>query len=423
MVVEGMSPMHLYKCISAVGLLYDFYSICYGGRVLAPHEMPMLMRDFFEARAYGNSLLGWSSVGRKSAKKDVRYASEFSKYCAKNFNTIQVNPTERKLLVDLNISEQIQFFSKLEHRKKWDFLDHLTPTTELGQGIITEFSVNPKTGRTIQRKNNSYFPPDKVLKLISATTNIRDKLALMLLFFGGLRESEILHLYVTDITAPDGEAEIRIGHPELSIYEWDDQFRGKQVGNRQTFLEQRYGLTPRNKLGLRHPYHAGWKGMMYAKRDRYLEADFHWLLPDVGRYFAKLHRIYQHQHRAGILDSHPYYFINLEGDSYGTATKMSNLTKIFYRAAERIGLSSSDRGVNPHGARHFYGYFLASFLKIPIEKAQVMLRHASIASTEVYYSIDDRAVRDELHKAYLRLNDDIPEFMSELKRLDTQEII
>lgn len=415
--------MHLYKSICSVGLLYDFYSVCYEGRTLSPNEMPKLMRDFFEARAYGNSQLGWSSVGRKAAKKEVRHASEFSKYCAENFDAIQVNPTEKKLLGDLNISDQIQFFSKLEYRKKWDFLDHLTPTTELGQGIITRFSVNPKTGRLNQKKTMSHFPPDKVLKLIAATTNIRDKLAFILLFFGGLRESEILQLYVTDITTPDGDTEVRIGHPEFSTYEWEDQFRGKQVGNRQCFLEQRYGLAPRNKLGLTNPHHAGWKGMMYAKKDRYLEAEFYWLIPEMGRYFSKLHRIYLHQHRTGIPDNHPYYFINMFGDSYGTATKISNFTKSFYRAAERIGLSSKDQGVNPHGARHFYGYFLASYLKIPIERAQLMLRHASITSTEVYYSIDDRIVRDELRKAYEKLNDDIPEFIRELKALDTQERI
>jgi len=421
MVEENLSPMHLFKCVSAVGDLYDFYMQCYRERLVAPNELPGLMRDFFMALAYGNSALGWKPVGRKSAKKKVRYVSEFSKYCSENFGTIQVNPIEKKFLGELNIRDQLQYYKKMEHKKTWDFLDHLTPTTEQGQGIITNFSFNPKMGRISQNRNKNYFPPEKVLKLISATPNIRDKLAFILLFFGGLRESELLHLYVTDITTPNGEAEINISHPELSLYRWQDQFRGNQTGARQYFLNERYGLTPRNKLGINNPNHAGWKGMMYAKKDDY-EAEFYWLLPEMSRYFAKLHRIYLHQYRAGIADNHPYYFINLQGDSFGTPLKLSNFNKSFYRAAERIGLSSKDAGVAPHGARHFYGYFLASYLKIPIDRAQRMLRHASINSTRVYYSLDEKIIRDELRKAYEKIAEEIPAFIQQLNDMTLREL-
>ena len=74
MVKDDRSPMHLSKCVSAVGLLYDFYIGSYGERRLAHEEMPILMKDFFEARAFGNRDLGWKAVGKKTAKKDVRYA-------------------------------------------------------------------------------------------------------------------------------------------------------------------------------------------------------------------------------------------------------------------------------------------------------------------------------------------------------------
>jgi integrase len=116
-------------------------------------------------------------------------------------------------------------------------------------------------------------------------------------------------------------------------------------------------------------------------------------------------------------NSHPYYFVNLQGEHYGSPLKISNLTKSFERAAKRIGLNPSDKGINPHGARHFYGHFCASYLRIPIELTQIYMRHAQISSTQVYYSIDPRIARDELRKGYERLKDEIPAFLNQLNKL------
>ena len=412
MVKDDRSPMHLSKCVSAVGLLYDFYIGSYGERRLAHEEMPILMKDFFEARAFGNRDLGWKAVGKKTAKKDVRYASEFSKFCAVSFGAYQTNPTEHKLLQDLNVSEQLQYYAGLNQRKTWDLLDHLTPTTDLGQGIISGFSFAPNAELTIIKDSYKYFPPDKVLELIGATENIRDQLAFLIMFFGGLRESELLHLYVTDISSPNGEAKINVAHPALSIYGWDDPFRGKQTGTRFEFLRERYGLTSRNKLGLKNPFHAGWKGMLYTTRN--YEAGFTWLVPEFGRLFAELHRKYLREYRLGIPDSNPYYFVNLVSEHFGHPLKISNLTKSFCRAAIRIGLTPYSPGISPHGARHFYGHFCASYLKIPMEETQIMMRHAKISSTAVYYSIDERVVGEELRKGYERLKNDIPAFLQKV---------
>lgn len=415
MIVEDKSPAHLSKAVKATGLLYDFYISIYGGKPLAPNEMSGLMRQFFEARSFGNCELGWKPVGKKTAKHDVRYASEFSEFCADNFGTLSPNPVEEKLIKSLSVSEQMQHYANLKKRETWDMLYYLTPATQQGQGILKTFSFDPRSKFANQEYCHNYFPPDKVLKLIAATDNLRDRLAFIILFFGGLRESELLHLYVTDITAPGGDAKIRIGHPEQSNYSWEDPFRGKQKGTRSHFLSERYGLTPRNKLGLKNPYHAGWKGMLYTHKT--LEADFYWLIPEIGRLFAQLHHRYLREFRASATDLNPYYFINFKGEHFGTALKRSNLTKSFYRAAKRIGLSPSDSGVNPHGARHFYGHFCASYLKIPMEETQLMLRHASINSTQVYYSIEDRVVREELQKGYERITQDIPNFIKEIVTL------
>jgi integrase len=412
MVIENCSPALLSRAIRAIGLFYDFYMIIYGGKALAPNEMRGMMIQFFEAREYGNEELGWSRVQKKTAHDDVRYASEFSKFCAKNFGALPINPTETRLVSDLNVSDQLQFYGELKFRSRWDMLYHILPTTEKGQGISTGFSFNPKSRSKRPRYNNLYFPPDKVLPLIKATTNTRDTLAFLLLFFGGLRESELFHIFATDVTTPDGMSEIIIAHPELANYSWNDPFRGSRKGNRSTFLGERYGLPARNKLAEEDPRHAGWKGMMHTKND--YESEIYWLVPEIGRLFAHLHRSYMREHRYGMEDLHPYYFINLKNGHYGTPLQISNLSKSFYRAAAKIGLHPSETGVNPHGARHFYGHFCASYLKIDIYKTQVMMRHASLNSTATYYSIDERLVRQELMLANEHLAQDIPDFISAL---------
>jgi integrase len=417
MVSDNLSQPHLYRAIQGLGRFYDFYNIIYQGKPLAANEMRGLMRQFFEAREYGNDKLGWTPISNKAAIDDVRYASRFSKFCHDNFGTLSINPYEQKLLKDLNISEQTKYYDELSKRSRWDMLDHLTPETQLGQGVIGNYSFAPKPKRLKQAQNNDYFPPEKVLPLLASTKNLRDLLAFIILFFGGLRESELFHLFVTDITAPkeNEPALIRIVHPEIGAYTWNSPFTGANKGTRSEFLWDRYQLTPRNRFAVKDPMHAGWKGMMYT--DKGYGADFQWLVPQMGTVFAKLHRKYMHEIRSSATDTHPYYFINAKDSDFGRPLTMSNLTKSFYRAAARVGLRPTDPGVNPHGARHFYGYFSASYLGIPIEKLQVMMRHASIQSTQIYYSINERVVRDAIMRAQEKMHQEIPDFVANMNKL------
>ncbi len=417
MVTDSRSQHHLYRAIHGIGRLYDFYNIIYEGKPLAPNEMRGMMRQFFEAREYGNEKLGWAPVSKKSAIDDVRYASTFSKFCHDNFGTLSINPYEQKLLQDLNITEHEDYYIKLNHRSKWDMLKHLFPETQLGQGIIGDYAFSPKPKLLKKAQHNDYFPPEKVLSLLENTKNIRDLLAFIILFFGGLRESELVHTFVTDITTPtaDEPALIHLAHPELGVYTWNSPFTGAHKGTRAEFLWDRYQSIPRNRLAIKDSLHAGWKGMMYTQKG--YGADFFWLVPQMGTLFAKLHRKYMHKIRSSATDAHPYYFINAKDSDFGHPLTMSNLTKSFYRAAARVGLNASDPGVNPHGARHFYGHFAASFLDIPIHKLQVMMRHASIQSTQIYYSIDERVVRDAIRRGQEKMNAEIPDFVASMNTM------
>lgn len=150
------------------------------------------------------------------------------------------------------------------------------------------------------------------------------------------------------------------------------------------------------------------------------ESEVLWLVPEMGRYFAKLHSKYMHETRRHVRDEHPYYFVNeKDGSHFGKPATISNMRKAFNRAAQRIGLQLSDEGVNRHGGRHFYGYFCASRLRLSLEVTQTMMHHESIESTKIYYALDKAVARDELEKSQIRLATELPSFFESTARLLT----
>lgn len=417
MLMQGSSPGTRVKDATAVGRVYDFFVIAHGARPLRPDEMVGFLGRYVEAREFGNRQLGWTPVDRDLAIQEVGRFSDFTRFCFVNLNMPSVNPTEKKLVSDLNLEDQLRFYATLVQRKNWDMLYHLAPSTEIGQGIVTVGEFEPRRVSLGRSKHADAFPPDKVLELIYKTKNIRDKLYFLLMFFGSLRKSEPLNLFLTDIFVKDHNTEILLAHPVLSQHTWHDHFAGKQTTTRAEFLSRKYGLMSRSTLAESDPYHSGWKGMQYTKND--YETDLFWLFPSIGEYFAKLHSIYIRQYRRFAPDNHPYYFINTnENEDFGKPATVSNMDKAFYRAAKRIGLKPTDPGVNPHGARHFYGHFCASYMKLEITTAQRMMHHASKESTAVYYKISPLIVREDIKRAAEKMKSEIPRFTQELKKFE-----
>ncbi|MEZ0192180.1 hypothetical protein AB9X41_23605 [Ralstonia solanacearum] len=402
--VEGLSSSTIAKAVAAIGRFYDFYELEKSGRALATGELRLLLIQFYEARRFGLKSLAWDAVKVTTAAADVRVVSDFTDWCADNFGHAYINPLERVMIQSLNLREQRAARFKLSFRKNWDVLYHLTPATQAAAGVVSRRPFDPMRGKR-QRSfsDNKHFPADKVWETICKTPLVRDKLYLLLLFFGGLRMSEPLHLFASDVSVlPDGMARVVMGHPQDGSYQWIASDKKKRSGHRATFLKERYGLGARNVLPESHPLHAGWKGMM-ADDGKRSESVVHWLREDAGRLFAQLHSEYVKTFRGRLTDSHPYYFANVKvGESYGRPLTLSNATKLFNRAARRVGLSTEQPGVNPHGGRHFYGFYCASILRLPIETTQRLMHHQSAISTQDYYALSAKAVRDELVAAQER---------------------
>jgi integrase len=193
-----------------------------------------------------------------------------------------------------------------------------------------------------------------------------------------------------------------LADPKEGKFEWISFSNKKRNDSRAAFLLERYDLSPRNNLAQNHPMHAGWKGMLADDGTR-KESIVNWLREDAGILFGILHSEYIRTVRAHLPDGHPYYFVNEKpGVHYGQPLKLSNAAKAFNRAAIRVGLSTTLPGVNPHGARHFFGFYCASVLRLPIETTQRLMHHQSLQSTEIYYALTNETVRNELISAQKR---------------------
>ena len=414
MLDAGSGSASIAKAVAALGRFYDFYLLEHKAAPLAPEQLQLLLKQFYEARRFGLPSLGWQPVKVPTAAGDVRAVSDFTQWCADNFGHVPANPRETTLVGSMSLAEQRAHELKLEARKNWDMLHHLTPATQGGQGIVTQRAFRPGSGKSQRSVGDlKHFPPDKVWPMLTGATSLRDKLYLLLLFFGGLRISEPLHLFAADVSVrTDGVAKVVLGHPQDGAFDWLGRDGKKHRGNRAGFLQERYGMGSRNLLPENHPLHAGWKGMM-ADDGKRSESVVHWLREDAGRLFAKLHAEYIRTVRAKLPDAHPYYFVSeKDGDSYGKPLKLSNVSKTFMRLAQRVGLSSKTPGVNPHGARHFYGFYCASVLRLPLETTQRLMHHQSAMSTSTYYALSADAVRRELLEAQARRELDLPEFLA-----------
>jgi integrase len=361
----------------------------------------LALKRFHEARRFGCAQLGWQATRDSTAAADVRLVSEFSDWTAANFSGLPINPIVEKDLNQLSSTERIALDKRAAAKKRWDFFSHLTSATKAGQGTLLSRQFSPPARRK-KSADTKHFPLAKVDALIENTPNIRDKLYFLLLFYGGVRISEPLHLFTRDISIqPDGVARVILAHPQEGAMRWIDAANRQRRGTRIDYLADRYGLGPRNLLPEDHPRHAGWKGILIEDTSR-SESEVHWLDESKGRLFARYHSEYVQKFRSHVEDQSPYYFCNFHKSALAQPLTISNITKSFYRACARVGLRPWDEGVHPHGARHFYGYYCASVMRLSIEVTQRLMHHETISSTEIYYSVSKDVVRGELKKGQER---------------------
>ncbi|WP_413113191.1 gamma-mobile-trio recombinase GmtY [Thaumasiovibrio sp. DFM-14] len=257
------------------------------------------------------------------------------------------------------------------------------------------------------------YPGKEHCKVIHERLNLRDVLITILMHYGGLRISEVCHIYVQDIVelqlGGKTQRAVKVYHPSLGLAPIDDRM------TRREYLQKHFGLKPRNEYPASQKRFAGWKNSMLTNvKGKFFTVEF---FPEKAKeqFFLlwKMYLMYQRfPPKKG--QEHPYAFTSREGTPYTIKSYFESRK----RAVERIGLEySKEACTTPHADRHRYGQNLAES-GVPSIVIKTAMHHSSIQSQQVYTQPTEKEVRRQLKNAEQTAltNSSINlQFLSELK--------
>lgn len=394
----------------AVGLLIDFLTANAG---LWPQgAQTTAFAAFAEALVAGTvrrdgtdpSGLYWPPRSVPRAKYLLGVATAFGDWMAAKTGTAPLNPWRLA-----TTAERIAMVRRAEVRSQRSML-----------GYLAEHSPKPRFSRSvgIQRRaapgyrDIKAFPSQELPRLLEVgfarkakpdapyhlRVNLRDALISLLLHAGGLRVSEVFHLYVSDVEpAPENpeSALVRVFHPEQGEAPQDyvDPNGRWIAADREEYLNQhrRWGLRPRTLVKGR--FHAGWKNLYLTDASRRC-AEVFWYPPESGELFLKLFHLYIRHVRCVRQKqcAHPYLFISERKREYGQPYTMAAFAHAHGKAMERLGyVPGKNRGTTPHAHRHAYGSGLAKAC-VDRRVIQRAMHHRSPWSQDVYTEVSPAEV-------------------------------
>lgn len=377
---RGRAPFTLNR--SAIGL--SKFSDFIRWASARPSERPII-KAFFQALIHGNTELGWERVGVDTARSHVESVAGFIDNYCENRGLESPNPV---IEVPRSWASTV---TELIRRHKSDPLYHLFFTTKRSRArkrrlFMPMESIN--LALPIKTRNpEKTFDLEDFIKLIEFEENPRDRLIWLSLGAAGLRESEALHLFSSDISldAESSHAALLLAHPTSGLMTTDNT-----GPTRQSYLKQQFSLLPRNQLPVFDSHYAGWKGIRFQK---HATAGVTWLHPSFGDLAWTSHVDYLRLRSAANAKHHPWYFVNLKHDVVGDPMTLSNLYQLLRAACKRLGLRSPS---NPHSLRHMYVDTIVRVLGMPLEQAQIMVRHRNPQSTAIYVNIGKELTRRSL---------------------------
>ncbi|CAK2466326.1 Tyr recombinase domain-containing protein [Vibrio crassostreae] len=413
---KGVKSSWIDKSIHAVRLLLDYTMVnkdCFDD----PHE---LFKSFAE-RIFGGTIaesgedttqLRWKPRSIKTGNEIIYHVTMFSDwlYEQSDGTSSLLNP-QRKA----SPTEMILNLAAYNHRMNNAFLKHTFSNQHKSDSVNWVRTVQRRQLPSIIDEPKKPFSEDKIFELltegfnrkgvspnapIEQRFNLANILITMLMHFGGLRNSEVFHLYIDDIIPNAGYEQIRVYHPTQGFApEWYRIKTKNPFCTRGQFLQEKYGLNDR--LTANDKYHAGWKNPVVNEEGKYF-AVFFFGLPGIKELFYRLFRIYVTQQRVPPLigREHPFLFTNRNGDPL----TMKSFKRAHQIAVKKIGISHYlNAGGSPHSHRHAYAQRLAdarevcpSINEIIIQRA---LHHKSADSQKVYTEPDIKKVEKSLAKA------------------------
>lgn len=403
------SASTLYRYCLALSRFCDFWK---WHQVRNP-EKPILTA-FFDSLVHGEPELGWTKgVAPKTADQLIEAMGKFLDWFSDRHNKENPNP---------RIEEALSYgrlLAECARRYKNDFLFHLMPATKRSDTHTRRRRrVHRRIARSasyISSKSPKTFLFDEFLTLAQFERDARNLLLWLLLGPGGLRLSECLHLFVSDISQDrrTGEARILLADPVYGRVQSPTLDLLKLT--RKRYLHENFSLVTRYELPLNDIQYVGWKGMKYQDPINQT-AGVTWLHPYFGQLFWKLHEEQYLTRRGSARPKHPWYFVNL-AQNIGEPLSASNSKGLFGDICTGLNLQSPH---NVHSLRHMYVDTLVNTVGLTLAQAQILVRHISPDSTALYAEASADATRLALRALSPRLNTVFPNFETAMGKFDVE---
>lgn len=275
------------------------------------------------------------------------------------------------------------------------FLNHLSSHVEAEKAAAQKRLVYTPVQLKISNDKAERFPEDKIENLIhngfaiGGRQDYRSQAITMLLNYGGLRKSEIFHIYTSDITIHPNhhdEALVRVYHPVYGLS--PDQKHKSRV----EYLQAETHYKPRNYYRITERLYSGWKNPLMTSKEGFFEVIFN--PTNKAREFLNVWVKYLKYQRVEPTSFHPFAFTNDGGEP----DTLKNFQRRHKRAVERIGLECKKVfGTTEHGHRHAYGY-RARKLGLSQVELQKAMHHKNPNSCLVYINPTSDDIRAELRE-------------------------
>ncbi|GHE73648.1 integrase [Camelimonas fluminis] len=399
---NGRSTSTLEKIVRAVAMLLDYMEANADA-----FKNPEKLFQAFVRRLYSGTVseagldpsgLYWVPVSEATVRERINALTGFTDWLATNWGTKPLNPLHKA-----TPHEERLHYAAWFRRNQNDFLGHIKDKS-ISTTVKRARSIK---GRTLLAKTEDdaiSFPTAKFEALFTQGVGgakdprvaLRDKLILILMHGAGLRISEAMLLWVTDVfenPADPSQALVRIyNEREGAAPEGWKSRMGERT--RKAYLKEMFGRIPR--CDMTGTQHLGWKAKLVDDRDGYLIAQ--WFPVDFGRVFMFLWKTYL-KYRATADAHHPYAFISFDSKWFGNPYTINAFNQNYAAGLLRIGLEPNKAvGLDPHGHRHNYGRRLTQADIDPLIRKKC-LHHKSLQSQMVYTLPGNQDVSNMLNAA------------------------
>lgn len=384
---NGRSKSTLEKVVRAASLLLDYMEVNVEAFTDPETLFQAFVRRLYSGTASENGLdpsgLYWVPASETTVKAHIIALTGFTDWLAEKQGTQPRNPLRKATPHEERLNYAAWF-----RRSQNDFLGHIKDKS-ISTTVKQARSIKGRTPLAKTEDVAIAFPNSRFdeffMQGIGGAKDprvvLRDKLILLLMHGAGLRVSEAMLLWVTDVfedPADPSKALVRIySEREGTAPEGWKSRKGDRT--RKAYLKEKYGRIPR--CDMNGTAYLGWKPKIVDHKDGYLIAQ--WFPVDFARVFLTLWKTYL-KYRASTEAHHPYAFVSFSSKAFGNPYTINAFNQNYAAGLHRIGLEPNKaEGLDPHGHRHNYGWRLTQAGIDPLIRKKC-LHHKSLESQTVY---------------------------------------